>query len=168
MALVRNGGRTYARDMATTVPRPPPFPDEGRPANARRLARAARVDHLAAVPLFADCSKRQLRHVAGSTHHRQLEVDQELVVEGESSREAYVIVAGHAVARRRGRKVADLGPGSFVGELGLLLGRAHAATVVTTTPVEVLVLDQATLRDAIDEVPGLGWALVRTIAARAG
>lgn len=131
------------------------------------MARAARVDHLANVPLFADCSKRQLRHLAAATHHRILEVDQELVAEGQSSPEAYVIVAGHAVARRRGRKVAELGPGSFVGELGLLLGRSHAATVVTTTPVEVLVLDQRTLREAIDEVPGLGWALVQTVAARA-
>lgn len=130
------------------------------------MARATRIDHLSDVPLFAGCSKRQLRHLAAATHHRQLEVGQELVAEGTSSREAYVIVAGHAVARRRGRKIGDLGPGSFVGELGLLLGRAHAATVVTTSPVEVLVLDQSTLRQALDEVPGLGWALVQTIAGR--
>jgi CRP-like cAMP-binding protein len=127
-----------------------------------------RIDHLAAVPLFADCSKRQLRHLAASTQLRQLEVDQELVAEGESSRQAYVIVAGRAVARRGGRDLAELGPGAFVGELGLLLGQGHNATVVTTTPMEVLVLDQATLRDAIDDVPGLGWALVRTLATRFG
>ncbi len=144
----------------------PPFPDEGRPSNARTLARAARADHLGAVPLFADCTKRQLRHLAAITHHQLLDVDQVLVTEGQSSQEAYVVVAGRAVARRRGRVVAQLGPGSFVGELGLLLQREHSATVVTTTPVEVLALDRRALRTAIDEVPGLGWRLLRTVTTR--
>ncbi len=143
-----------------------PFPDEGRGASAGALARSTRADHLAAVPLFADCSKRQLRHLAAVTHHLMLDVDQVLVTEGESSREAFVIVAGHAVARRDGRPIAELGPGSFVGELGLLLRRDHSATVVTTTPVEVLALDQRALRTAIDEVPGLGWALLQTVTGR--
>lgn len=167
MALAQRMPSTYARLMATRSDRAvAPFPDEGRPPGTGRMARAARVDHLAAVPLFAGCSKRQLRHVAAATHHQLIEADQALVAEGGRSREAYVIVAGRAVARRNGRKISDLGAGSFVGELGLLLDRPHAATVITTTPVEVLALDRRSLALALDEVPGLGWALIQTIAAR--
>jgi CRP/FNR family cyclic AMP-dependent transcriptional regulator len=143
-----------------------PFPDEGRPPSGKSLARAAQVDHLAALPLFASCSKRDLRHLARSTHLRLLEPDDVLVLAGQPSREAYVIVAGHAVVRRNGRKMAELGPGDIVGELGLLLERDHAATVTATTPVEVLVLRQQALREAIDDVPGLGWKLLRTVATR--
>ncbi len=142
----------------------PPFPDEGRPTG--RLAIAAQVEHLAALPLFADCSKRELRHLARSTRLELLEPDDVLFAEGQASREAYVVVAGSVVVRRRGRKVATLERGDFVGELGLLLHRDHIATVTAATPVEVLVLPQEALREAVDEVPGLGWKLLRTFADR--
>jgi CRP-like cAMP-binding protein len=150
----------------TASDRLPPFPDEGRQPSARRLARSSQVDHLARLPLFANCSKRDLRHLAAATRLEQLEVDQVLFSEGQPSREAYVIVAGHAVVRRNGRRVAELGPGEFVGELGLLLHRDHRATVIATTPLELLVLPQEGLRVAIDEVPGLGWKLLQTFADR--
>lgn len=77
-----------------------------------------------------------------------------------------MIVAGHAVVRRNGRKIAERGPGDIVGELGLLLHRDHIATVTATTPLEVLVLPQRALREAVDEVPGLGWKLLQTVADR--
>lgn len=130
------------------------------------MAITAQVDHLAALPLFAGCSKRDLRHLARSTRLELLEPDSVLFAEGQQSREAYVIVAGRVVVRRNGRKIADLGPGEIVGELGLLLHRDHVATALATTPVELLVLPQEGLREAVDEVPGLGWKLLRTVAAR--
>ena len=34
------------------------------------------------------------------------------------------------------------------------------------TPIEWLVLDRASLRQAIDEVPGLGWNVLQAVAAR--
>ncbi|HEY5662704.1 MAG TPA: cyclic nucleotide-binding domain-containing protein [Ilumatobacter sp.] len=150
--------------MTTTLP----FPDEGRPPGRRSAARAAQVDHLARLPLFAGCSKRDLRHLARSTRIDLLEPDAALFSAGQPSREAYVIVAGRAVVRRNGRKVAELGSGDFVGELGLLLHRDHAATVTAVTSLEVLALPQQALREAIDEVPGLGWKLLQTVADRLG
>ena len=77
-----------------------------------------------------------------------------------------MIVAGHAVVRRNGRKIAERGPGDIVGELGLLLHRDHIATVTASTPLEVPVLPHRALRDAVDEVPGLGWKLLQTVANR--
>ena len=77
-----------------------------------------------------------------------------------------MIVAGHAVVRRNGRKVAERGPGDILGELGLLLHRDHVATVSATTPLEVLVLPQRALREAVEEIPGLGWKLLQTVAER--
>ena len=143
-----------------------PFPDEGRPLSRRTLARATQVDHLAGVSLFAGCSKRDLRHLARSTRLELHEPDDVLFAPGQPSREAFVIVAGHAVVRRNGRKIAERGPGDIVGELGLLLHRDHVATVTATTPLEVLVLPQRALREAVDEVPGLGWKLLQTVADR--
>jgi CRP-like cAMP-binding protein len=144
----------------------PPFPDEGRRPSRRKLARAVEVAHLAELPLFANCSKKELRHLASSTRLELFEPDQVLFEVGRPSREAYVVVAGRVVVRRNGRKIAELGAGEFVGELGLLLHRDHSATATAATSVEVLVLPQAALREAIDEVPGLGWKLLQTFADR--
>lgn len=143
----------------------PPFPDEGRRPTAR-LARAAKVDHLAALPLFAHCSKRELRHLADATRLELFEPDDVVLREGESSREAYIVVAGRAVVRRKGRRIAELGPGEFVGELGLILHREHNATVTADTGLELLVLTQDALREAVERVPGLGWKLIQTVGAR--
>lgn len=77
-----------------------------------------------------------------------------------------MIVAGHAVVHRDGRKIAERGPGDILGELGLLLHRDHVATVTATSPLEVLVLPQLALRQAVDEIPGLGWKLLQTVAER--
>ena len=54
----------------------------------------------------------------------------------------------------------------MVGELSVILGTPRTATVEAETPIEWLVLDQASLRKAIDEVPGLGWNVLRSVAAR--
>ncbi len=147
-------------------PAMPPFPDEGRPRGVSKLAIASRIDHLRALPLFADCSKRQLKDVARSARVVQLDTDEVLYTEDDASDDAGIVIAGRLVVRRRGRKVAEIGPGEIVGELGLLLGRARSATVISATPSELLMLDRADLRQAIDEVPGLGWNVLQAALGR--
>ena len=48
----------------------------------------------------------------------------------------------------------------------MILGTPRTATVEAETPIEWLVLDQKSLREAIDEVPGLGWKVLQAVAAR--
>ncbi len=149
-----------------TADRLPPYLDEGRQPSRRKLAQATVIAHLAELPLFANCSKKDLRHLAAVTRLQLIEPDQVLFEEGQPTREAYIVVAGRIIVRRKGRKVAELGPGEFVGELSLLLQRDHSATATAATSAEVLVLPQVGLREAIHEVPGLGWKLLQSFAAR--
>ena len=78
----------------------------------------------------------------------------------------YLILTGSVIVRKNGRRVARLGPGEVVGELSVILGTPRTATVEAETPIEWLVLDRASLRKAIDEVPGLGWNVLQSVAAR--
>ena len=77
-----------------------------------------------------------------------------------------MILTGTAAVKKGGRRIARVGPGDVVGELSVILGGTRTATVQAETPIEWLVLDQASLRAAIDEVPGLGWHLLQSVAAR--
>ena len=52
-----------------------------------------------------------------------------IVDQGQTGREAFVILDGNVTVKRNGRKVATLGPGAIVGELSLLDHGPRTATV---------------------------------------
>jgi CRP-like cAMP-binding protein len=146
--------------MPQFIPSPSPGP------NQRKIAQAERMEILGRLPLFDGATKRHLREIARQTRLEQFEPDQDLVVEGQPSTAAFVIVAGRAAVRRKGRKVAEVGPGEIVGELGLLTDRPRNATVRALGPVECLALDRLGLYAAATEHPALGWHLLTTVAHR--
>src|SRR4051794_19419997 len=125
-----------------------------------------RVAQLSKVPLFANCSKREIGRLLTRARTENVEAGHTLFVEGAPSSNLYVILTGSAVVRKNGRRVARVGAGDVVGELSVILGGPRNATVEAETPIEWLVLDRASLRQAIDEVPGLGWNVLTSVAAR--
>ncbi len=130
------------------------------------MQKKERVQQLQRIPLFADCSKRELGHLATNARVEQLDAGHTMFVEGSSSPNLYLLLAGQASVRRNGRKIASIGPGDTVGELGVILGEARNATVTSETAIEMLVLDQRSLRAAMNDVPALGWKLLQTVTAR--
>jgi len=129
-------------------------------------ARKELVSGLAAVPLFSACSKRDLQIVA--RHAAMVEVPAGTAVVEEAARgdAFFFILAGEAVVRRRGRKVATLGPGRFFGELALLDPAPRDATVIATSPLTVGVLAARAFRAILRDVPALSEKLLRGMAQR--
>ena len=130
------------------------------------MRKKSATDHLSSVPLFAGCSKKELAAIARATDRVDLADGAALTTEGETSREAFVIVEGSAIVKRNGRKVAELGPGAFLGELGLLDKGPRTATVVAQGPVEALVLGPREFAGLLDEVPSISHKLLKAMAAR--
>jgi CRP-like cAMP-binding protein len=75
-------------------------------------------------------------------------------------------VTGTAAVRRKGRKVATLGPGSYFGELALLDRQPRSASVVAETDMVLLVLEQRHFLGLLDTVPTLARKLLGAMAAR--
>ncbi|MGL6279572.1 MAG: cyclic nucleotide-binding domain-containing protein, partial [Gaiella sp.] len=98
----------------------------------------ARSDLIRSVPLFEHCSKRDLARIARIAEQRTVPEGTELIREGEPGDAFYAVVEGSIVVRRKGRKLAELGAGSFVGEIALLSRSPRTATVVATTELVVL------------------------------
>jgi CRP/FNR family transcriptional regulator, cyclic AMP receptor protein len=61
--------------------------------------------------------------------------------------------------------VAILGPGEFFGELAILDGAPHSATIVAVEPTETLVLHRDAFLSLIDSDAGLRRALLASLAA---
>ena len=124
------------------------------------------TDHLASVPLFNACSKKELGMIARAGTEMSFPDGTVLMKQDDSSREAFILTEGTVVVKRNGRKVAELGPGAFLGELGLLDRGSRTATVEALGPVEALVLGPREFSGLIDEVPSISHKLLRALAAR--
>lgn len=130
------------------------------------MARTNASAHLAKVPLFAACSKKELEAIAKATDVVSLPDGHELTTQDETSREAFVITEGTAVVRRNNRKVAELGSGSVIGELGLLDRGPRTATVVADGPIEVLVIGPREFSALLDDVPSINHKLLKSLASK--
>jgi len=126
----------------------------------------AKVDLLRDLPLFELCSKRDLRRIAALAEERLVDEGTELIREGEPGREFFVVVDGEVDVRRRGRRVARLGAGSYVGEIALLSRSPRTATVTAATPLRVLAISGVDFVRLLDTLPELWLKVARTLADR--
>jgi CRP/FNR family transcriptional regulator, cyclic AMP receptor protein len=103
-------------------------PGPANPDSARQVAvpiqcalvADPKIEHLANVKMFSTLNKRELRHVSRVADVVTVEDGYEIVTEGTSGHEFYLILAGKATVRRGGRKVAELaviGQREFIGLL---------------------------------------------------
>ena len=99
-----------------------------------------RVEMLRKVWLFSECTPEELEHIAALAERRSFEEDVEIIRQGDPGNDFYVIVEGQAVAAVDGDPIEVLHPGSFFGEISLLDGGERLATVISKTPLNVLVL----------------------------
>ena len=113
------------------------------------LHRDAKAEWIKGAPLFANLSKRDLNHVAHLADEIDLREGKELTRQGAPGREFFVLLEGEADVRKNGRRINQLGPGDFFGEIALVSESPRTATVTATSPVHALVIttpDQAPAR----------------------
>jgi CRP-like cAMP-binding protein len=128
------------------------------------MASSDYLDHLANIRLFNSCSQRELAKIARATDEVHVPVGKVLMEQGQSGREAFIIVSGTASVVIGGTQVAELSAGHHVGELALLDGGPRTATVTATTDMDVLVISQRAFFALLDEVPGLARKILTSLA----
>lgn len=124
------------------------------------------TDHLARVPLFAACSDKELAAIARAATEIDVPQGRVLTTQGRVAHEAFVLLEGTATVERNHQKVADLGPGDTIGELGLLADVPRTATVTTTSACKVLAFSPLEFAQALTDVPSLARSLLKVLAHR--
>ena len=137
-----------------------------RIASGSVLGRNAKIELLKGVPLFAGCSKTELRELAVIADEVDLREGFVLTREGKPGHEFVVIVDGTARVTREGRKLADLGPGDWVGEIALLTKSTRTATVTTTSHARVLVVTDRGFRRLVEAMPSIAMKVLTSVADR--
>ena len=125
-----------------------------------------RISAMRAHPVFADCSRRELAEIDGLGAGIEVAAGRTLIREGSTGRECFVTLDGTAVVSRAGELVGVIGPGSIVGEMALLDDTRRNATVVASTPMQLLVLDRREFARLRVISPAIAAALERIAAAR--
>jgi CRP/FNR family transcriptional regulator, cyclic AMP receptor protein len=98
------------------------------------------ASRLKSIPLFQTVSDEELNEIAPFAEEVHVDAGTELVKEGDFSYEFMAIEEGKAEVLRGGEHVADLGPGDFFGEIGLLEKDRRTATVVAKTGMRLITL----------------------------
>ena len=124
------------------------------------------LDKLADVPLFSACSRKDLKRIAKASDEVEVKSGRVLVDQGKTGHEFFLILDGTATVRRNDRKVAELGPGSYFGELALLSREPRDASVVASSDMKLLILGQREFTGLIDSVPGLASKILAIMAKR--
>lgn len=126
----------------------------------------AKVALLREVPLFSECSRRELSDIASIADEMRFPAGRTLIEEGKPGREFFVVVDGTVEVRRKGRRVALTGGSSFFGETALLTGKPRNATVTTTSPVQALVITGRAFERLLREMPSIQRKILASLAAR--
>ncbi len=130
------------------------------------MASKQALEHLKNVSLFSACSKKDLDRIARAGDEISMPAGTMIVDQGQTGREAFVILKGSAIVKRNGKKVASLGEGSVVGELSLLDHGPRTASVICDSDCMLLVIGQRQFLGVLDDVPALSHKLLASLAGK--
>jgi CRP-like cAMP-binding protein len=130
------------------------------------MARDEYLQLLASVPLFANCTKKQLQEIGRVATELDLPAGKVLARQGDVGFELLIVLSGTASVTRDGERVTTVAAGDVVGELAVISGHPRNATVVAETDVRVLELTHAGLDQLLDDIPGLAKHLLYEVSAR--
>jgi CRP-like cAMP-binding protein len=121
---------------------------------------------LRTTPLFKYSSERSLKAVAKQAKDVKVSAGTTVMTEGERGDKFYVVLNGQVRVSRKGRKVAELGPGKSFGELALLADQPRNATVVAMGDAELACFDRKTFGKLLDGAPEFSRTLLEGMAKR--
>ena len=130
------------------------------------LGRNAKIELLKKVPLFAGCSKSELKELALIADEIDLRDGHVLTREGRPGRDFFVMVEGTAQVTRKDKKIADLGSGDWFGEIALLTDAPRTATVTATSPVDVLVVTDRSFHRVVETMPSIALKVLAVVGER--
>jgi CRP-like cAMP-binding protein len=101
---------------------------------------------LRAVPLFANVSDEEAKRLAAFATETSFADGEVIFSQGDFSTELLIVQEGTADVIRDGQRIAILGPGDLIGEMGLIAKSPRSASVVATSPMMVARLSHWEIR----------------------
>ncbi|HZI46071.1 MAG TPA: cyclic nucleotide-binding domain-containing protein [Ilumatobacter sp.] len=123
-------------------------------------------EYLKRVPLFRDLDSRELDAVAAVVTDLRFDAGDVLIHQGASAHEMFIVTVGELEVTRDGEHIADLGPGTFAGEMAVLARTQRNSTVTAKSDVEVLHIDGRSMQTLFADVPEIAVKMLPVVAGR--
>jgi len=133
---------------------------------AYRTRRDTKVESLRGLPIFSGLRDCDLKKVARLVDIVELPAGHTFIREGASGREFFVVATGSVRVSQNGRQLAQLGPGSWVGEIALMSATPRTATVTTSTPAQLFVTTERGFRQLVETWRSVAGRLEQGLAER--
>lgn len=124
------------------------------------------IQLLRKVPVFAECSDRELSSISKSMKEVNFPAGREICTEGETGTGLHVVLEGETKVLVGGRTRRKMGPGAFFGEIALLDGGPRTATVVAETDVKTIALPVWDFRSILKAHPTLALKMLDEVCRR--
>lgn len=121
---------------------------------------------LQSIPLFESLPRDARRVVAQLADEMEVPKGTELVRQGEFAYEFFIIESGGAEVLRDGERIAELGPGDFLGEMGIVAKSVRNASVITTIVSDVIVMTEQAFRSMSQSNPDIASRIEAAVEER--
>ena len=120
------------------------------------------------MPLFDGYTVRDVQRITSAGTFVRLPASWSPIQEQTGADKAYLLLSGEVSVRKGREEIATLGPGDVFGESAIIHHKLRNASIVTTTPVELLHFTADAVPRLCGEVPAFKAALDRAAADRLG
>src|SRR5262249_27012836 len=114
---------------------------------------AETVAFLRRMPIFAPLPPPAIERVLSQLDRSEVPAGEVLIRQGDVGDRFLMIVRGDVSVTQNGRVIAERTSGDHLGEIALLRDIPRTATVTTTSPTELLVLDRIPFLEAVTGHP---------------
>lgn len=131
-----------------------------------------RHERLRNLSLFVNLTQSELQIVDGLVHERAYHAGEVIFDEGEEGQAIYIVAVGEVLICRQGQgnagRVAQLGPGTFFGELALLDNSPRSAQARAATACQLIVFFRDDFVGLLDTHARIASKISRELARHLG
>lgn len=147
-----------------------PDPAEGIGTPRDRITIDERMAMVRALPLFASLPDSFIEGLAATCEAVAIAPGTVLFHQGQQGGDAEIVASGEAEVLAESplgsSRIAMVGPGHFLGEMGALADLPRTATVIATTAMSLLRIRQADLHRLLGAYPEAALPIIRELAHR--
>jgi CRP-like cAMP-binding protein len=130
------------------------------------MARSEIDEAMARVPIFSDCSKKELKEITKLLSSLRVKAGDLLTEQGQRGSEFMIIEQGTATVRRDGKDIGRLGPGDHFGELAMLAEAPRTATVVADEDMVVWAVSRPEFTSLLRQSPSTAMSVLTSAVKR--
>jgi serine/threonine protein phosphatase PrpC/CRP-like cAMP-binding protein len=145
-------------------------PDDLAHEDERATEINLKLETLKKIPLFRYLTYQELVKVLNLTRLESFEAGSNIITEGDSGEELYIVLAGRVTVSRSGTEIVELHPGVHFGEMALVDQSPRSATVRAKETTRLLVVERRSFYTLIRKEPVLAvkllWSFVQVLSRR--